>query len=42
MAGQSLVESGESPLRTAVAELSAAVLGDTVAAPRRRGRRLRR
>ncbi len=41
MAGQSLVESGESPLRSAMAELATAVLGQPTAS-RRRHPRLRR
>lgn len=42
MAGQSLVESGESALRTAMAELAAAVLGGRAVPQRRRGLRRRR
>ena len=42
MAGQSLAESGESPLRSAMAELAAAVLGGPATSPRRRSRLRRR
>ena len=42
MAGRTLAESGDSPLRTAVATLARAVAGERPEAPARRGLRRRR